>query len=130
MVIDSSALMAILLREPEAGSFATAIATATERYASAVTVLETGIVLANVRGQSVIHELDKMIMSAGIQIVPFDAGQSLIARHAYEKFGRRRHPASLNFGDCAAYALAKSLNQPLLFKGSDFTLTDVIRALP
>lgn len=125
MVIDTSALMAVLLREPEAASFATAIATATERYASAVTLLETGIVLANVRGQSAIHELDRMILSAGIQIVPFDAGQSLIARHACEKFGRRRHPASLNFGDCAAYALAKSLGQPLLFKGGDFALTDI-----
>ncbi len=125
MVVDSSALMAILLREPEAGQFATAITNAAARYVSAVTVLETGIVLANERGPSVFHELDEMILSAGMQIVPFDAGQSLIARHAYEKFGRRRHPARLNFGDCAAYALAKSLGQPLLFKGADFARTDI-----
>jgi ribonuclease VapC len=129
MVIDSSALMAILLREPEAGPFTTAIANATARYISAVSVLETGIVLANDRGQSAIHELDEMISSAGIQIVPFDASQSGVARHAYEQFGRRRHPARLNFGDCAAYALAKSLGQPLLFKGNDFALTDIAAAL-
>jgi ribonuclease VapC len=125
MVIDSSALMAILLREPEAGSFATAIANATARYVSAVTVLEAGIVLTSVRGESVIHELDEMILSAGMRVVPFDAVQALIARQAYERYGRARHPARLNFGDCAAYALAKSLGQPLLFKGRDFMQTDI-----
>jgi ribonuclease VapC len=111
MVIDASALMAILLREPEADLFATSIADATARYISAVTVLEAGIVLANGRDQSALDGLDEVLSSAGIQVVPFDAGQSLVARH------------------CAAYALAKSLNQPLLFKGKDFAQTDMTSAL-
>jgi ribonuclease VapC len=129
MVIDASALMAILLREPEADLFATSIADATARYISAVTVLEAGIVLANGRDQSALDGLDEVLSSAGIQVVPFDAGQSLVARQAYERYGRRGHPARLNFGDCAAYALAKSLNQPLLFKGKDFAQTDMTSAL-
>ncbi len=128
VVIDSSALLAIFLKEPEATKFAHAIAQAHERYISAVTMVEIGIALSNRMGPSSAGQLDDAISSAGIQIVPFDAQQSAIARKAYERFGRRRHPARLNFGDCAAYALAAAREQPLLFKGNDFALTDVARA--
>jgi ribonuclease VapC len=130
MVVDSSAILAILQREPDAAIYVDAIAAASERYISAVAVLETNIVVIRRRGPEGASDVEDFIADSAMKIVPFDAAQAALASTAFATFGRSRHPASLNFGDCAAYALAKSLNQPLLFKGNDFALTDVIRALP
>jgi ribonuclease VapC len=129
VVIDSSAVMAILKDEPEAAAFATAIAAAPERHISAVSVLEAGIADARRHGSSGSRDLDALIVAAALQVIPFDAEQAAVARHAFQRFGRGRHPAKLNFGDCATYALAKSLGQPLLFKGNDFALTDITPVL-
>ena len=128
MVVDSSALIAILLGESEAPALARLILKAPGACISAVSVLETGIVAATLRGTDGVQCVDDLIADAGIEIIPFDAEQAVIARSAFERFGRGRHPARLNFGDCAAYALAASRAEPLLFKGGDFALTDIGRA--
>jgi ribonuclease VapC len=93
-------------------------------------VLETSLVLAGPKGGAdVWHPLDAFLAEAGVEAVPFDSHQTLHAREAFVRFGKGRHPAALNFGDCAAYALAKSKNLPLLFKGYDFAKTDVMAAI-
>jgi len=130
MVIDSSALLAILLREPEAGPFAQAIADDPRRLMSAVSALETAIVIHARKGPAGVRELDLLIHSAGVKVVSFDAEQVLLARTAYEKYGKGHHPAALNLGDCCSYALAVSAGQALLFKGNDFSQTDVPWARP
>lgn len=129
IVVDSSALIAVLRREPEADGFLRILATATSCLVSAVTHTETSLVLAGRRnGRAAWHRLDALIAMAAVQIVPHDAALAEIARDAFLRFGKGRHPAGLNFGDCAAYALAKARNAPLLFKGDDFIRTDVARA--
>ena len=125
MVIDSSALLAILLREPEAEPFAQAIAGDPRRLMSAVSALETVIVIHARKGPAGVRELDLLLHSAGIKIISFDADQVLLARAAYEKYGKGHHPAALNLGDCCSYALAMSAGQALLFKGNDFSQTDL-----
>lgn len=130
MVIDSSAILSILLGEPDAPAFAQAIAAARERYISAVSLLETSMVLVRKHGPSAVGELDRVIADAAVVVVPFDAEQAGIGRQAFHRFGKGLHPAGLNFGDCAAYALARSRGQPLLFKGSGFSTTDVEVPLP
>lgn len=124
MVIDSSAVMAVLRREPEAAVFATAVAQADIRLISAATVLELGMV-AESRGRAGARELDDFLDRSRFEIVPFDSEQATLAREAFRRFGKGRHPARLNFGDCIAYALSKASGEPLLFKGEDFTKTDV-----
>jgi ribonuclease VapC len=126
MVIDTSAILAVFFGEPEAEAFTTAIASADMRLISAVSVLEAGIVVENRIGEIGGVELDRMLQRAAIEIAPFTAEQCEIARNAYRQFGKGRHPASLNFGDCATYALAKSSGEPLLYKGNDFARTDLI----
>ena len=129
IVIDSSALIAILRREPEADPFLTAIASAPTILLSAVNLLETSMVLATHTGDAANwNELDALIARAAIQIIPQDAALTDAARHAFLRFGKGRHQAGLNLGDCAAYALAKSRDLPLLFKGNDFPHTDLTPA--
>lgn len=125
MVIDSSALVAILFKEPERESFMQAIYQARVRRVSAVTKLETSIVVAGRRGPATLPEVSTLLSTINAVIVPFDEHQADIAREAFVRFGKGRHRAGLNFGDCAAYALAVSEAEPLLFKGTDFGSTDV-----
>jgi ribonuclease VapC len=125
MVIDTSALVAIFLAEPERKALLERIIEAGTRLISAANALETGIVLEARRGESAGREFDLFLVRAALQIVPVDAEQVEIARSAWRKYGKGRHPAGLNFGDCFAYALAKSSGEPLLAKGTEFGLTDV-----
>ncbi len=129
MVVDTSALLAILLAEDDAGRFARAMEQADRCSLSAASYLEAALVIDN-RGDAVAsREFDRLIRRAGIAIEPVSVDQAQIARQAYRDFGKGRHPAGLNFGDCLAYALAKSLDEPLLFKGGDFAQTDIEAAL-
>lgn len=125
MVLDSSALLAIFLGEPERKQFLDLMLQAGKRLVSAGNVLETGIVLEAKRGEAAGREFDLFLVRMKIEIAAVDAEQIEIARSAWRSFGKGRHPAALNFGDCFAYALAKSLGEPLLAKGRDFALTDV-----
>jgi len=125
MVIDSSALVAILLDELEREQFEDAIGAAQFRLVSAVTKLEVSIVLLSRRGRAMLAEIDMLFDRIGATIVAFDDHQADIARDAFARFGKGRHRAGLNFGDCAAYALSIAEAEPLLFKGTDFGATDV-----
>jgi ribonuclease VapC len=125
MVIDTSALLAIFLAEPERRPFLDLILLAETRLISAATVLETGIVLEARRGEPAGREFDLFVVRADLEIVPVDAEQVEIARSAWRKYGKGRHPAALNFGDCFAYALAMSQAEPLLAKGDDFASTEI-----
>jgi ribonuclease VapC len=125
MVIDTSAILAILFGEPEAEAYIRAIAGDQKRLVSAFTVLEASVVLMVRKGAAAVRELDLFIHSAGMTIVSFDPDQARIARSAYETFGKGRHPAALNLGDCCSYALAHSSGEALLFKGDDFSKSEV-----
>lgn len=129
MVIDSSALLALLANEPDAEQFAEAIEAATTRCMSAASLLETATVIEARYGPAGGHKLDELLTTAQIQIEPVTMEQITIARLGFRTFGKGRHPASLNFGDCFAYALARLLDEPLLFKGNDFSQTDVAVAI-
>jgi ribonuclease VapC len=128
MVIDTSALVAILTNEPERRALVEAIAGATVRLISAATVLEAGIVLEARRGEHAGRELDLFLHRGKCQVVPVDAEQVEIARAAYRRYGKGRHAAGLNFGDCLSYALAKARGETLLFTGEGFTKTDATSA--
>jgi ribonuclease VapC len=125
MVIDTSAIVAILQNEPEQDTFIEAIESADIRLVSAASFLEASIVIFTRYGMDGILDLDLFMAKAGIEISSVDSDQANIARRAFRDFGRGRHPAELNFGDCFSYALARSLDLPLLFKGSDFSKTDI-----
>ena len=129
MVIDTSALVAILRGEPEAPALARAIAADPTRLASAVSVLEAAIVMEARKGPSGGRELDLLLQKAGVDVVPLAREHVDLAREAYARYGKARHPAGLNLGDCCAYALARYSGEPLLFKGRDFSQTDVKSAL-
>lgn len=129
MVIDSSALVAILLGEPEADDFARAILEDPVRLMSSASLLESGIVAEARLGEPGAHELDMLIRQLDIEIAALDAGQVNEGRRAWRRFGRGNHPARLNFGDLCAYGLASTLEEPLLFKGDDFAATDLTPAL-
>lgn len=129
MVIDSSALLAVLLGEPGAEMIAHAIAADPRRLASAFSILETAIVIETKKGEHAGRELDLLVHRAQIDVVVMDVGQVELARSAYRKFGKGRHPAGLTIGDCCSYALSRYTGEPLLFRGDDFTRTDVARAL-
>ena len=131
MIIDSSALVAILAREPERAEFEALVARDASPRISAATYLEAGIVVDSPRNPILTRELDRFLSAADIAIEPVTAEQAIIARSAYRDFGRGSgHPARLNFGDCFAYALARALDDELLFKGNDFSHTDVRPARP
>ena len=125
MIIDTSAILAIMFEEPEADRFLNAIAADSSRRISAATLLETTIVLESRSGPAAAHELDAFLKRAQIELEPVTTEQAQTARQAWRRFGKGNHPAGLNFGDCFAYALAIATQEPLLFKGRDFELTDV-----
>jgi ribonuclease VapC len=125
MVIDTSALAAIFFGEPERQRFLNAITSAENRLLSAASMLETGIVLESRQGEAAGREFDLFVVRANLQIVSVDAEQAELARSAWRRYGKGRHPAALNYGDCFSYALAKSSDEPLLAKGTDFALTDI-----
>lgn len=127
MVIDNSALVAVLLNEQNAVRLARAIEAGPQRLLSAANLLEASIVIESRKGEVGGRELDLLLYRAGIEIVAVDQDQAEIARAAWRRFGKGRHSAGLNYGDCFAYALAKSRGLPLLFQGDDFSLTDIDR---
>jgi len=129
IAVDSSALLAILLEEPEKIAFAEAIIMADVAKIGAPNYFEVSMVAESRRGHSGCRDLDQLAFSLGLEVVPFDASQMEEACEAYRRFGKGRHRAALNFGDCCAYALAKTLDVPLLFKGNDLVLTDIKRAV-
>ena len=125
MVIDTSALIAILFDEPDATDFEAALESDSTRLMSAASVLEAIIVVEARFGEPGGRELDLLLHKAQITIVAFSSEQVEIARHAFRTYGKRRHPAGLNYGDCFSYALSKTSGEALLFKGNDFSKTDV-----
>jgi ribonuclease VapC len=130
VIVDSSALVAILWSEPDAAVFAEALDAAPVRRISAGTYIELGIVIDAKRNPVASRRIDELISEAAISIEPVTEGQARLAREAYRDFGKgSRNPAQLNFGDCFAYALAKEMREPLLFKGNDFGHTDITRAI-
>jgi len=131
MIVDSSALIAILRNEPEAAAYARVIETSRVRRVSAVNYVEAAIVIDLSRDPVASRRFDELFRVAELAIEPVDEVQAKLAREAYRDFGRGSgHKAGLNFGDCFAYALAQSTGEPLLFKGDDFAATDVASALP
>jgi ribonuclease VapC len=129
MVIDSSALVAILRAEPGYIAFVDAISAAEIKVVAAPTLLETSMVLSDRKGSSVLPKLDGFLGESEINVLPFTAEHALAAREAFLRYGKGRHPAGLNSGDCIAYATAKLERMPLLFKGDDFRKTDIRPAL-
>lgn len=125
MVIDTSALLAILQNEPERRTFNEALEAAATRVMSAASFVEVSMVVESRFGAEGLRELDLLIERADIEIAPVDAQQAHVARRAFSQFGKGRHEAGLNFGDCFAYALATVRGEPLLYKGEDFPKTDV-----
>jgi ribonuclease VapC len=128
MTLDTSAVLTILQDEPERTEFVALIEQSSRRLMSAVSVLEAAMVLEGRKGDDAGFDLDLFLQRASIETVPFDQEQLMVARTAFRRFGKGRHAAGLNFGDCASYALAQCSGEPLLFKGSDFAATDVARA--
>lgn len=128
IVVDTSAIVAMLLGETEAAQYMSLLAATSDVRLSAVTDYETRVVLRP-RGQAMIERYDALLAEVGVSIVTFDEEQSRLAFDGYRRWGKGVHPAALNLGDCAAYALAVSLDAPLLFKGDYFSKTDVRRAL-
>lgn len=129
MVIDTSAIIAIFLGEPEAGLFATLISDASVRLMAAPTFTECLIVLEAKKGELAVREFELLVHKASIDIVSCNHEHAVLAHLAWREYGKGRHPASLSFGDCFSYALAKYLGEPLLFTGNDFTKTDVLSIL-
>lgn len=125
IVIDTPALLAILFDEPERRHFGELIEGNAIRLISAATFLEAALVVESRRGEAAGRDLDLLMHRAQISIVPVDTEQVEIARAAWRKFGKGRHHAGLNYGDCFACALAKVSGEPLLFKGTDFSKTDI-----
>ena len=124
MVVDTSALVAILSNEPERRTFNEKIAGAGSCFVSAGSYLETAIVIEARYSYEGVRDLTFYLQTA-VTVVPFDAQQAELALGAYAKYGKGKHRAGLNFGDCFAYALAKRRGEPLLFKGEDFSRTDL-----
>ena len=130
MVIDTSALLAILQREPESRPFVEAIESAESVRMSVANFVETSIVIESQFGPDGLHDLDRFLSRAGVELVAVDIEQGQLARAAYGRYGKGRHRAGLNFGDCFAYAAAMALGETLLAKGDDFVHTDVPIAGP
>ena len=124
MIVDTSAILAVLFHEGDAARYARAI-TASPCRMSAVTLLETTIVVESRGGEAAGHELDTFLKSAEVELVPVTVDHVEGARRAWRRFGKGNHPARLNFGDCFVYALADAKREPLLFKGADFAQTDI-----
>ena len=130
MIVDASALVAIVFQEPESDRFAEAIATAARARIAAPTLLETAIVVERSERPHEWKALDRLVAALGLEIEPFTDDHTEIARDAYRRYGKGHgHPAQLNFGDCFSYALAKVTGEPLLYTGDDFVHTDIRSAL-
>ncbi|MFZ0772797.1 MAG: type II toxin-antitoxin system VapC family toxin [Candidatus Sulfotelmatobacter sp.] len=125
MIVDSSTIIAILRDEPDAAAMAEALQEAPIRRISAVTYVEAAVVADNDRNPLLSRRFDGLVRDAQMLVEPVTARQAELARQAYRDFGKGRHKAGLNLGDCFAYALAKEMDEPLLFKGNDFKHTDV-----
>jgi ribonuclease VapC len=125
MVIDTSAVVAILFDEPERADFIEKVESTSSRYISTSTLLECALVVEARKGKLGRAELELFVYEANLIVVPFDQAQLDFATFGRRTYGKGRHPAGLNYGDCFAYALAKSRNEPLLFKGNDFAQTGV-----
>jgi ribonuclease VapC len=128
IAVDSSAILAILYREPEYHDFVRIVIEADHCLVSAVSYLEASLVMIGRGTPEAVNELDALVERVGIEVVPFDYELAIQAREAFIHFGKGRHSARLNLGDCACYALAKTRRVPLLYKGEDFAKTDVIGA--
>ena len=128
MIVDTSALVAVLYREPEGPGFLAAMMALPVRI-SAVTLFEFGMVVDGLRNEEASRAVDLILARIEAEIVDVDAETARLARAAYKRFGKKNHPAKLNFGDCFAYALAKQTGEPLLFKGDDFAQTDIVSAV-
>lgn len=128
MVLDTSALIALLLREPSAARLAAAVQASPARYVSVASVLETALVMQARVGEQGDLEVDALLRELELDVVPVDAEQLRLARDAAVRFGRGRHPAALDYGDLFSYGLAASLGEPLLCTGGDFAQTDVALA--
>ena len=129
MILDTSALAAIFFDEPEASRYTRIIHDADHCLISAGNFLELSLVLEGQLGMEAVRQCDMFFRRAGIIIEPFTVEQAHLARQAFHDFGKGRHPAGLNFGDCFAYALSRHTGEPLLFKGSDFKKTDIVSAI-
>lgn len=129
MIIDTSAISAILFGEVEGPAFLRALASPERKFMSAFTRLETSIVVESRKGNTGAQALAELMATSGIDTVPFDSGQAELALDAWRRYGKGRHPAGLNLGDCAAYALSRFTGEPLLYKGDDFSRTDVVGAV-
>lgn len=125
MVVDTSALIAILLNEPDAEILTATLAASSPRIISAVSALEASIVMECKKGEAGLALLDELLTAGQFEVAAFDDAQLRVAREAYRRYGKGRHPAGLNFGDCSSYALARARNDTLLFKGNDFAHTDI-----
>ncbi len=125
MIVDTSAVLAILFGEVDARRYAGALASAPHCRMSAANYLEAAIVLEGRQTTEAGYALDLVVGRTPIELVPVSVAHAQVARRAWRRFGKGNHPAGLNFGDCFAYALAESTGEPLLFKGGDFALTDV-----
>ena len=125
MVIDTSALLGILQNETERRTFNESIEEAGSRSLSTASFVEVSMIVESRYGADGVRDLDLFIAKAQITLVPVDAEQAHLARQAFRQYGKGRHPAGLNFGDCFSYALARSQGEPLLFKGNDFGKTDI-----
>jgi ribonuclease VapC len=129
MILDTSVLAAIFFGEPEAVWYTQLIHDADQCRISAANFLELSMVLEGQIGMEALRQCDMFFRRAGITIEPFTIEQAYLARQAFHDFGKGRHPAGLNLGDCCAYALARYFGEPLLFKGTDFSKTDIVSAL-
>ncbi len=129
MVLDTSAIAAVLLGEPERDRFIAVLADAEDPLISAATLVEVSIVMQAKLGDEGLGDLDDLLAAATVRAVAVDAAQAYLAREAFARFGKGRAPAGLNFGDCFSYALARGMERPLLFKGDDFSRTDITPAL-
>jgi len=130
ITIDTSALTAVVFGEPDASHYATAMLAHTgDCVISAATLVEAGIVVEAKQGPSATQDLRLLIERIGAEIAPVDADTAAVAVDAWQRFGKGRHPAGLNFGDCFSYALAKYSGTPLLYKGADFAQTDIARVI-
>jgi len=128
MVIDSSALIAVVRREPEGERFLRIMYEAFPLRVAASTVVEASVVMLSRFGDDGLSDLESLLRETSVEIMPFTAIQAKLAIDAFRRYGKGRHPAGLNFGDCFSYALAKATGEPLLFKGDDFSQTDIKRA--
>jgi ribonuclease VapC len=129
LVLDTSALLAMLLAEPERDAYVALLADAEDPLISAATLVEASVVMLAKTAEAGIQDLDELLATGGVRCVAVDEEQARLARDAFARFGKGRSPAGLNFGDCFSYALAQAKNRPLLFKGDDFSKTNVTPAV-